>query len=70
VRIRTLVLALCIGFGNECVADEGVAAHPLWSKRGVFSFEKLVLDFDKELEVVGPITTPLVNCSDQNFYCA
>lgn len=41
-----------------------------WSPRGVFVFGTIVLDFERELEVFGPIRSRLVDCSTDEFFCA
>jgi len=61
-----LLLADILG-SRPAVADDQSEA---WSNRGVFAFNDLVFDFQKELEVVGPISSHLENCSDKSFFCA
>ena len=51
-------------------ADGQQTNPPKWSERGVFAFMDLVYDFQKQLEVTGPVVSRLVNCSDQDYFCA
>lgn len=67
-----LVLALCVGLAGGCVAGEGGSSAEIsvWGPRGVFAFDNLVFDFQKKVEVFGPMTNTLVDCSTTKFFCA
>lgn len=64
----TLLLLQVPGCGAIPKIDP--VSAPAWSERGVFVFGDLVFDFQKQLEVYGPVVTTLVNCSDETYFCA
>jgi hypothetical protein len=41
-----------------------------WSKRGVFVFGDIVLDFDRKVEKFGPSLSTLTDCSSDEYFCA
>lgn len=41
-----------------------------WSKRGVFVFGAIVLDFERRVEAFGPIVSTLTDCSSGVYFCA
>jgi hypothetical protein len=71
VRVMTILgiwVALMSCSGAEAMGSPDASAS--WSPRGVFAFGNLVFDFQKKLEVFGPVTTTLVDCSTNNYFCA
>ncbi|GEM_PF-2155925 len=72
MRVLSLLLAIYVGFAGPCVAVESGSSPETgaWGPRGVFAFGNLVFDFQKKVEVFGPITNTLADCSTTEFFCA
>jgi hypothetical protein len=66
------VLVMYLGFAGSSLAEDGGLSRGVgtWGARGVFAFGNLVFDFQKKVEVFGPITNTLVDCSNDGFFCA
>lgn len=64
-------VALALIFGAAVAPPYASAQAPPWSSRGVFAFSGgLVLDFQHEVERLGPFWNRLFNCSTSAHFCA
>lgn len=68
--VATILLVALVATTQGSFAASTAPESNGWSKRGVFAFYDLVLDFEKQEEVIGPNSSRLKDCSDRSYYCA